>query len=231
MIDLVDIHKTYDTGGAPVHALRGITLKIHDGEFTSIMGQSGSGKSTLMNIIGCLDKPTQGTYRLDGIDVSAASDKDLARIRNKKIGFVFQSFNLLPRLTVLQNVCLPLVYTGGISERQRKEKALKLLDFLHIKDKAEKRPNQLSGGEQQRVAIARALVNDPGVILADEPTGNLDSKVSEEIMKLLVHLNREFKTCVVVVTHERDIAAYAQRIITIRDGVIESDKANAPVPA
>lgn len=231
MIDLIDIYKTYDTGGSPVHALRGVTLKIPDGEFSSIMGQSGSGKSTLMNIIGCLDKPTQGIYRLDTIDVSAASDNDLARIRNKKIGFVFQSFNLLPRLTVLKNVCLPLVYTNGISEAQRRDKGLKLLDFLHIKDKAEKRPNQLSGGEQQRVAIARALVNDPSVILADEPTGNLDSKVSEEIMKLLVHMNREFKTSVVLVTHEHDIAAYAQRIITIKDGVVESDRTNTPVAA
>jgi putative ABC transport system ATP-binding protein len=221
VIELRDITKTYRTGTIEVQALRGITLDIGRGELVAIMGPSGSGKSTLMNVIGCLDQPTAGRYYLDGLEVSQLSDDDLALIRNRKIGFVFQSFNLLPRTTALEQVELPLVYSGLPNRRERAEQAL---EAVGLADRMRHKPTELSGGQQQRVAIARALVMRPSLILADEPTGNLDSRSSEEIMYLFQALNREERITVVFVTHEPEIAQHTQRIIHVRDGVITSDE-------
>lgn len=217
MIELENITKVYKAGRTEVPALSGISCCINDGEMVAIMGPSGSGKSTLMNIIGCLDKPSSGQYLLDGIEVSKLSDNKLAEIRNRKIGFVFQSFNLLPRTSALANVEMPLIYGGVGSRRQR---ALKALESVGLSHRAKHKPNELAGGEQQRVAIARALVNNPSLILADEPTGNLDTKTSRGIMLLFQELNRNGIT-IALVTHEADIAAYTRRTIRIRDGQIE----------
>lgn len=221
LIKMEDVWRTYQMGSEEVHALRGISLQVTKGEYIAIVGPSGSGKSTLMNIIGCLDTPTRGKYWLNGKLVSEMDDDRLAQIRNKEIGFVFQTFNLLPRATALQNVELPLIY-AGISASQRREMALQALQAVELSDRAHHRPNELSGGQRQRVAIARALVNHPSLLLADEPTGALDSKTSLEIMSLFEKLHSEGNT-IIVVTHERDIAARAHRIISIRDGIIESD--------
>jgi putative ABC transport system ATP-binding protein len=220
MIDLENIVKIYKLGDVEVTALDGVTCCIETGEIVSIMGPSGSGKSTLMNLIGCLDRPTSGKYELDGIDVSRLNDNQLAEIRNKKIGFVFQSFNLLPRTTAVANVELPLVYSGASNKRQR---ALDALEAVDMAQRASRRPTEISGGEQQRVAIARALVNNPSLILGDEPTGNLDTETSKGIMLLLQRLNSQGIT-IVLVTHEEDIAAYTQRTIYLRDGKIVSER-------
>jgi len=222
---LEDVHKVYATGAVPVQALRGINLEIYPGEFVAIMGASGSGKSTLMNILGCLDRPTSGSYRFDGQEVSTLDRNQLAYIRNRKIGFVFQGFNLLKRQTALENVELPLIY-AGVPARERRKRAWEMLRLVGLEDRAHHLPNQLSGGQQQRVAIARALVNRPQVILADEPTGNLDSRTSEDILAEFQRLNQELHQTIVLVTHESDIAAHASRIILIRDGRIANDKIN-----
>jgi putative ABC transport system ATP-binding protein len=215
------LQRDYDMGGEVVHALRGVDLVIRKNEFVAIMGPSGSGKSTLMNLIGCLDSPTQGEYWLNGHRVSELGDDELARIRNKEIGFVFQTFNLLPRATALHNVELPLVY-AGLGGRERREMATEALTRVGLSDRMQHRPNELSGGQRQRVAIARALVNRPSILLADEPTGNLDSATSEEILGLFDGLHREGQT-IVLVTHESDIAAHARRQVHLRDGHVESD--------
>jgi putative ABC transport system ATP-binding protein len=224
-----DLWKTYDIGAGAVNALRGVTFEIRRNEYVAIMGPSGSGKSTLMNLIGCLDTPSRGEYWLNGKLVSQMDDDELARIRNREIGFVFQTFNLLPRSTALQNVELPLIYSG-MSARERNERARATLHQVELSDRMDHRPNELSGGQRQRVAIARALVNNPSIVLADEPTGNLDSRTGEEIMKLFDKLHREGHT-IVLVTHERDIAAYAHRIIGLRDGCIEFDERTMPQSA
>jgi len=217
MLELENITKVYKAGQTEVPALRGISCRIESGEMVSIIGPSGSGKSTLMNIIGCLDKPTSGRYLLDGTEVSELNDDQLAEIRNKKIGFVFQSFHLLSRTTALANVELPLIYGGASNRRQR---ALQVLESVGLAHRVTHRPSELAGGEQQRVAIARALVNNPSLILADEPTGNLDTRTSQEIMAIFKQLNEQGMT-IVLVTHEPDIAAYTQRTIKLRDGQIE----------
>ena len=221
MITLEGITKVYRTGEVEVAALRGISLHIPEGEFVAIMGPSGSGKSTLMNLIGCLDQPSSGRYILDGFDVSALSHDQLAWIRNRKIGFVFQSYNLIPRASAVHNVEMPLIYAGD--NRQRRERAMAALESVGLSERAGHLPNELSGGQQQRVAVARALVTDPAILLADEPTGNLDSESSLEIMKLLRDLNQQGRT-IVLITHEPDIAAFAQRVVRVRDGVVVSDE-------
>ena len=221
LIDTRDLWKTYQMGSEEIHALRGVSLEIEKGEYVAIMGPSGSGKSTLMNLIGCLDTPSKGSYLLNGKQVSQMNDDELARIRNEEIGFVFQTFNLLPRATALHNVELPLVY-GGVSAKDRIARARTALEKVELLDRQTHRPNQLSGGQRQRVAIARALVNDPSILLADEPTGNLDSKTGVEIMEVFARLHAAGNT-VVLVTHEPDIAAYAHRAIHIRDGQVEKD--------
>jgi len=222
IIEMSDLNKIYILGKTEVHALRGINVTIEKGEYTSIMGPSGSGKSTLMNIIGCLDVATSGVYHLNNQDVSGLNDDQLAKIRNKEIGFVFQTFNLLPRASALHNVELPLIY-NGTSSTTRKDKAKKALDIVGLSDRMDHKPNELSGGQRQRVAIARALVNDPAMILADEPTGNLDTSTGEEIMEIFDRLNEEGNT-IILVTHEDFIARHSRRIIRLKDGLIENEE-------
>ena len=224
MLKVKDLVKVYDTGVIKVEALKKINLEVKKGEFVAIMGSSGSGKSTFMNILGCLDSLTSGTYELDGIDVSRMSSEELATIRNKKIGFVFQAFNLLPKMDLLRNVELPMMY-AGCYKKEREEKALKALERVGLSARVYHKPNEISGGQKQRVAIARSLVNDPAIILADEPTGNLDSKSSNEIMDIFTELNNEGVT-IILVTHEPDIAEYSKRIVTFKDGNIISDVIN-----
>lgn len=230
VIAVQGVTKVYAMGDIEVQALRGVDVEIWPGEMVAVMGPSGSGKSTLMNVIGCLDVPTEGTYKLDGVDVSKLKDSQLAEIRCRKIGFVFQSFNLLPRTTARANVELPLIY-AGIGGRQRRKRAEEMLRLVGLGERLDHKPNELSGGQQQRVAIARALTNDPAMILADEPTGNLDTKTSIEIMELFQRLNREQGITIVFVTHEPEIATYCQRIIHVRDGVVERDERSAAVLA
>ena len=224
LIETHDISKIYRMGAETIHALKSVSIKINRGEYVAFMGPSGSGKSTFMNIIGCLDTPTGGAYILNGNDVSNMTDNELAEVRNKEIGFVFQTFNLLPRQTSLENVALPLIYAGyGKSERE--ERAQRALESVGLGTRGKHKPNELSGGQRQRVAIARALINNPSIILADEPTGNLDSKTSYEIMELFEDLHTKGNT-IIMVTHEEDIAKYAHRIVRMRDGLIESDVLN-----
>jgi putative ABC transport system ATP-binding protein len=226
-----DLHKIYKMGTNEVHALDGVSVAVRRGEILSIMGPSGSGKSTLMNILGCLDQPTRGYYALDGKDVSKMSDDELAAVRNRKVGFVFQSFNLLPRTTALDNVILPLVY-AGTSLRQRRERAEEVLEAVGLGDRLDHMPNELSGGQQQRVAIARALVNEPAIILADEPTGNLDSRSGEEVMAILQSLNRDRGITILLVSHDPRISHHGERIIHLFDGkVTEEEIVDAPIQA
>jgi len=229
IIHLENIRKNYYLGKQVIEVLKGISLDIFRNEYVALMGPSGSGKSTLMNILGCLDTPTQGTYKLNGKDVSRMLDNDLAEVRNREIGFVFQQFNLLPRLTAAENVALPLVY-AGVPKKQRMEKALHVLDTVSLADRSHHKPNEMSGGQNQRVAIARALVNDPSIILADEPTGNLDSKTSHEIMEIFGKIHASGNT-VILVTHEQDIADFALRTVRLLDGLVESDKKRQATPA
>ncbi len=224
IISVKDLRKTYVMGSDTINALKSISLDIHKNEYVALMGPSGSGKSTLMNLLGCLDTPSSGTYILNGTDVSQMSDSELAEVRNKEIGFVFQTFNLLPRMSSLENVALPLVY-AGMKSTQRIEKAEKAMAAVGLGDRMMHKPNELSGGQRQRVAVARALVNNPAIILADEPTGNLDTKTSIEIMGLFQEIHQQGNT-VIIVTHEPDIALHAHRIIRLRDGLIESDTKN-----
>lgn len=221
IIKITDIKRNFALGNEVVYVLKGVNLEIKKGEYVALMGPSGSGKSTLMNILGCLDTPTSGKYTLNGKDVSQMNEKSLAEIRNKEIGFVFQTFNLLPRTTALDNVALPMIYAGK-SKSERNKRAAEVLEQVGLGDRMDHHPNQLSGGQRQRVAVARALVNHPSIILADEPTGNLDSKTSVEIMMLFDEIHAKGNT-VILVTHEEDIAAHAHRIIRLRDGVVESD--------
>ena len=225
ILHLVDIRKSYYLGKQELPVLKGISMDIFKNEYVALMGPSGSGKSTLMNILGCLDSPTGGNYILNGRDVSGMPDDDLAGVRNKDIGFVFQQFNLLPRLTAAENVALPLIYSG-INKKERIERAAAVLDKVKLSDRMHHKPNELSGGQCQRVAIARALINDPAIILADEPTGNLDSKTSYEIMDILGKIHADGNT-IILVTHEEDISHFAHRVIRLRDGLIESDQVNA----
>lgn len=225
LIETRDLWKTYVMGSEEIHALRGVSVSIERGEYVAIMGPSGSGKSTLMNLIGCLDTPTKGSYLLNGKQVSQMNDNELARIRNEEIGFVFQTFNLLPRATALQNVELPLVY-AGVSAKDRQVRARQALDRVDLGERVNHKPNELSGGQRQRVAVARALVNNPSILLADEPTGNLDTKTGNEIMGLFARLHAAGNT-IIVVTHEPDIAAFAKRVIYVRDGQVERDVVQA----
>ncbi len=225
LIETRELWKTYVMGAEEIHALRGVSIDIERGEYVAIMGPSGSGKSTLMNLIGCLDTPTKGSYLLNGKEVASMNDDELARIRNEEIGFVFQTFNLLPRATALHNVELPLVY-AGVPGKERIDRANQALEKVELTSRASHRPNELSGGQRQRVAIARALVNNPSILLADEPTGNLDSKTGIEIMAVFAKLHQAGNT-IVLVTHEADIAAFAHRVIHIRDGQVEKDEAGA----
>ncbi|MFZ5644469.1 MAG: ABC transporter ATP-binding protein [Bacillota bacterium] len=224
MIKVSGLGKTYNSGTHPVVALRDVELKVRPGQFVAVMGPSGSGKSTFMNLLGCLDTPTAGRYVLDGVDVTQMGDVELAAVRNKKIGFVFQTFNLLPRMTALRNVELPMMY-GGIPAQERREKAMKALAMVGLADRVHHRPNQLSGGQVQRVAIARAVVNSPVILLADEPTGNLDSRSGQEIMAIFQDLNKR-GTTIVLVTHERDIALHAERILHFKDGLLVEEEVN-----
>jgi putative ABC transport system ATP-binding protein len=225
MISVQNLRKTYQMGTQLVHALQSVTLDIHNNEYVALMGPSGSGKSTLMNLLGCLDTPTSGEYYLNGTNVSTMTDDELADVRNKDIGFVFQTFNLLPRLTALENVALPLVYSG-LGRTARNEKARKALEAVSLGDRMTHKPNEMSGGQRQRVAIARALVNDPAIILADEPTGNLDTKTSLEIMQIFDEIHQQGNT-IILVTHEEEIAEYAHRVIRLRDGLVETDELNS----
>ncbi len=225
IIQLKNIEKSYYMGNQALPVLKGISLEIFKNEYVALMGPSGSGKSTLMNILGCLDSPTSGTYILNGNDVSKMADDSLAGVRNQDIGFVFQQFNLLPRLTAAENVALPLVY-AGISKKERNDRAREVLDKVGLGDRSHHKPNEMSGGQIQRVAIARALVNNPAIILADEPTGNLDSKTSTEVMKIFGKIQASGNT-VVLVTHEEDIAGYARRVIRLKDGIVESDRTSS----
>ena len=225
LITTHDLWKTYVMGEEEIHALRGLSINIERGEYVAIMGPSGSGKSTLMNLIGCLDTPTKGSYQLNNKEVASMNDDDLARIRNEEIGFVFQTFNLLPRATALHNVELPLVY-AGVSAKDRQTRAMQALEKVELTSRSSHRPNELSGGQRQRVAIARALVNNPSILLADEPTGNLDSKTGEEIMMVFQRLHEGGNT-IILVTHEADIAAHAHRVIYVRDGQVEKDTRQA----
>ncbi|MFM6976734.1 MAG: ABC transporter ATP-binding protein [Sphingobacteriaceae bacterium] len=227
LISLKDIGRKYVIGAETIHALKSVTLTIKKGEFVALMGPSGSGKSTLMNILGCLDTPTKGEYVLNGINVSEMTDSELADVRNREIGFVFQTFNLLPRSSSLDNVALPLVY-AGVKKEERDERALKALENVGLGERTGHKPNELSGGQRQRVAVARALINNPSIILADEPTGNLDSKTSVEIMNLIEEIHAKGNT-IILVTHEEDIAQHAHRIVRMRDGLIESDTPNTHI--
>lgn len=226
LISIEHLNKTYIMGTEKVEALKDVSINIEKGEYVALMGPSGSGKSTLMNLLGCLDSPSRGQYWLNGKEVSTMEDSELAEVRNKDIGFVFQTFNLLPRLSALENVALPLVY-AGVSKEDRLAKARKVLEAVGLGDRVSHKPNELSGGQRQRVAVARALVNDPAIILADEPTGNLDTKTSYEIMSLFEEIHQAGNT-VILVTHEQDIAMHAHRIIRLRDGLVESDMPNEP---
>lgn len=227
LIIIRDIGRKYVIGAEVIHALKSVTLNINKGEFVALMGPSGSGKSTLMNILGCLDTPTKGDYILNGIHVSEMTDNELAEVRNKEIGFVFQTFNLLPRSSSLENVALPLVY-AGVSRQEREERARKTLENVGLGNRVDHKPNELSGGQRQRVAVARALINNPSIILADEPTGNLDTKTSVEIMGLLEDIHARGNT-IILVTHEEDIAQHAHRIVRMRDGLIEKDYLNTEI--
>jgi len=227
LIQIEDIGREYIIGSERIHALKSVSLKIKKGEFVALMGPSGSGKSTLMNILGCLDTPTKGGYILNNINVSDMSEDELAEVRNKEIGFVFQTFNLLPKNSALENVALPLIY-AGYSKKEREERALRALENVGLGNRVDHRPNELSGGQRQRVAVARALINNPSIILADEPTGNLDTKTSIEIMGLMEDIHAKGNT-IILVTHEEDIAQHAHRIIRMRDGLIEDDHANSNI--
>jgi putative ABC transport system ATP-binding protein len=227
IIEINKVKKQYIMGSQLIEALKDVSLSIDKGEYVALMGPSGSGKSTLMNILGCLDSPTSGSYNLNGTEVSEMSDDELARVRNQEIGFIFQTFNLLPRLTALENVALPMVY-AGLSKAARTQRAEEVMEMVGLKDRMTHKPNELSGGQRQRVAIARALVNNPSIILADEPTGNLDTKTSYEIMSIIERISLQGNT-VIIVTHEEDIAKHAKRILRLRDGLVESDMPNIPV--
>ena len=226
IIETRDLTRTYQMGSEVIRALQGVSLSVSRNEYVALMGPSGSGKSTLMNLLGCLDTPSSGSYTLNGKQVDSMTDAELAEVRNKEIGFVFQTFNLMPRLSALDNVALPLVY-AGVSSRKRQEKAAEILEAVGLQDRMHHKPNELSGGQRQRVAVARALVNDPAIILADEPTGNLDTKTSIEIMALFNEIHSRGNT-VILVTHEPDIAEYAHRVVRLRDGKIESDEQQVP---
>lgn len=227
VIEIKNVRKEYILGSQLIYALKDVSLSINRNEYVALMGPSGSGKSTLMNILGCLDTPTSGSYSLNNTEVAKMTDDELAHIRNKEIGFVFQTFNLLPRLSSFENVALPLIY-AGVSEKERKERTERVMEMVGLQDRMNNKPNQLSGGQRQRVAIARALINNPSIILADEPTGNLDSKTSYEIMNIFGDIQSKGNT-VILVTHEEDIANYAHRIVRLRDGLIEYDKPNLTI--
>ncbi|MGN6181517.1 MAG: ABC transporter ATP-binding protein [Mucilaginibacter sp.] len=226
ILEIHDLKREFTMGAETVRALKGVSFSVESGEFVTIMGSSGSGKTTLLNILGCLDKPTFGDYLLDGVDVKQLSRDELAQLRNRKIGFVFQAYNLLPRTTALENVELPLLYNKDVSDEQRRERAIKALEAVKLADRQDHTPSQLSGGQQQRVAIARALVNEPVMILADEATGNLDSRTSYEIMALMQELNQQQGKTIVFVTHEPDIASFSSRTIMLRDGIVQKDTQN-----